>query len=420
MNIGAAIQKGTVSVSKDWTTYKKKRIGDAARAARYYDEMMRGRVRERSIKEIAYEVMERAYMKASGNGRYPAHARQIMYQARPLILAQTDKKLGKDFDQYFTQQLLPDYLKANRLKTSSWDVVFDARGHLWEPHTEREVPLGTLRVREYLGALRTYTQPGIETPKELSTDYPTHGPAHRYQNVLFIEKEGFMPLLEQTRIAERFDLAIMSTKGLANTSARLLMEGLEGVRFLVLHDFDKSGFSIAGTLQRDTRRYTFRNPPEIVDLGLRLKDVEAEGLDPEPVYYRERNPRANLRENGATKEEIDYLCDGEGEGQRVELNAFASDHFIEWLERKLAEHQVKKVLPEGSTLANAYQRAAYTHHINQRLKELHDQAKQFAEGTAVPENLRDQLAAHLEANPSDAWDTAITEIVSSALDSSER
>jgi len=55
------------------------------------------------------------------------------------------------------------------------------------------------------------------------------------------------------------------------------MEALD-VRFLVLHDFDKAGFSIIGTLRRNTARYHFRRPPEIVDLVLRLADVVAEGL----------------------------------------------------------------------------------------------------------------------------------------------
>ena len=43
-------------------------------------------------KEAAWEVMEEAYMAASGNGTLPAMARQIYYQARPKIMALTDDK----------------------------------------------------------------------------------------------------------------------------------------------------------------------------------------------------------------------------------------------------------------------------------------------------------------------------------------
>ena len=43
-------------------------------------------------KEAAWEVMEAAYMAASGNGTLPASARQIYYQARPKIMAMTDDR----------------------------------------------------------------------------------------------------------------------------------------------------------------------------------------------------------------------------------------------------------------------------------------------------------------------------------------
>src|SRR5947207_1245074 len=43
-------------------------------------------------KDAAWEVMEEAYMRASGNGELPASARQIFYQARPKIMELTDDK----------------------------------------------------------------------------------------------------------------------------------------------------------------------------------------------------------------------------------------------------------------------------------------------------------------------------------------
>src|SRR5206468_1477902 len=151
-------------------------------------------------------------------------------------------------------------------------------------------------------------------------------------NVLLIEKEGFGELFNRAQIAQRYDLAVMSSKGMNSTAARTLVEKLPGVRFLVLHDFDKSGFSILGTLTRSTRRYHFERLADIVDLGIRLADVKAEGLEAERVRYTQ-DPEENLRLNGATAAEIDFLLSNGG--QRVELNAFDSDHLIEWLERKL-------------------------------------------------------------------------------------
>src|SRR5262249_51904497 len=147
-------------------------------------------------------------------------------------------------DKYFTQTLLPDYLNDHPEQTADWDVIFDARGHFEEPHTQLIVPLGTLEVREYLGsisAMQVAEPPGIKAIAKAL--FPTRGPKHRFSAVLFIEKEGFLPLFKAVRLAERFDLAIMSTKGLSVTACRLLADRLCGeysIPLLVLHDFDKN------------------------------------------------------------------------------------------------------------------------------------------------------------------------------------
>jgi hypothetical protein len=115
-----------------------------------------------TLKEAAWAVMEDAYRLASGDGRYPANARQIMYAARPEILRLTGK--DKLDDAYFTQVLLPDYV-AEHGKETEWDVVFDARGTFTEPHTTREVRLGTIDVRAYLGD-RPAIGPAVEVASE--------------------------------------------------------------------------------------------------------------------------------------------------------------------------------------------------------------------------------------------------------------
>jgi Topoisomerase 6 subunit A/Spo11, Toprim domain len=239
--------------------------------------------------------MPAAYAKASANGTLPAHARQIMYAARGEIQRLTGRMLD---DQYFTQQLLPDFMNEHPGATAEWDVVFDARGHFHEPHTGRIVPLGTIEVRRHLRAVAAHTLPELQVDLPGLEIFPTCGPDHRYGAILFIEKEGFLPLFKAVRLAERFDLAIMSTKGLSVTASRLLVDRLcaaHAVPLLVLHDFDKSGFSILGTLRRDTRRYAFRNRIAVVDLGLRLEDVEDSGLETEDVVHRS-DPVAPARE----------------------------------------------------------------------------------------------------------------------------
>ena len=134
-----------------------------------------------------------------------------------------------------------------------WDVVSDARGHFHEPHTSRSFGLGTLAVRDYLGSMRA---PEVSEIGLRPISVATHGPQGRFGAVLFIEKEGFIPLFESVALAKRYDLAIMSTKGQSVVAARRLVDkmcGNEQVPLLVLHDFDKAGFSILGRLIRQQR-----------------------------------------------------------------------------------------------------------------------------------------------------------------------
>jgi hypothetical protein len=94
---------------------------------------------------------------------------------------------------------------------------------------------------------------------------------------------------------------------------------------------DVSGFSIFGTLGTDSRRYTFKNEGPIIDIGLRLSDIDELGLLHEP-FATNKNSYAvaeTLRRHGATQDEIDFLIQESEfrgfEGERVELNAMTSD-----------------------------------------------------------------------------------------------
>ncbi|HEX8843071.1 MAG TPA: DUF2399 domain-containing protein [Pyrinomonadaceae bacterium] len=407
MQIGEALVKSVTSATSKWTKARKAAERNRASMNRYYY----SRSDRITIREAAFDVMDEAYMKASANNTLPAAARQIMYQARPLILERcTSETLDAN---YFTQTLLPDYLEKHPDKASAWDVVFDARGHLYEPHTDIELPLGTLAVRSYLAQAGNGKHPSDEPP-QLPSAFPTFGPRNRFHTVLFIEKEGFMPLLRRAQIAERYDLALMSTKGVSTTAARALVDRLQGARFLVLHDFDKAGFTIAATLKRSTKRYRFSTRPDVVDLGLRLSDVREEGLESEPVTYpKSSRLRLNLHNNGATKEEAEFLVSDwqRGIGQRVELNALASDHFITWLERKLELHGVKKLVPDGEVLAEAYRRALFVKTINGEIKKANDEARKASESAKVPKTLRRQIDKLLKSSPALAWDDALAQIV---------
>jgi hypothetical protein len=348
-------------------------------------------------KDAAWEIMEEAYMAASGGGTLPAMARQIYYQARPKIMAMTDdKELAYG---YFSQTLLPDYIEEHGV---DWNVVYDARGHFEEPHTNRRIGCGTIEVGNYLHAMSE--KPTIVAPEFSDASVEVIGPSGGISGVMFCEKEGFNPLLKAVNLANRYDLMIISTKGVSVTAARLLVDQVCGdndLPLFVLHDFDVAGFMILGTLQRDTRRYQFSNAIKVTDLGLRLEDIA--GLEREPAAATktsEANLRTQLAENGASDAEIDILLN-----ERVELNAMTSDDLIAMIERKLKDYGLKKVVPDDDMLADAYR----TFHRSKELREAFEEMESEFEETEVkvPKTLNKQVRAMLKKHPDLRWDDAI-------------
>jgi hypothetical protein len=406
----ATILASVTDVTKHWAKQRKAEERRSNSEARRLDALTRRR--RITFKDASWEVIPDAYHKASSGKRYPAHARQVMYAGRGEIQRITG--MEKLDDKYFCQVLLPDYLAEHPDETADWDIVFDARGHFEEPHTKLIVPLGTLDVRAYLSDIESAKEEDLLNISN-ALRIPTCGPSKRYSAILFIEKEGFNPLFEAAHLAEHYDLAIMSTKGFSVTASRLLVDQLcsvFGMPLLALHDFDKAGFSIIGTLRRDTRRYTFRNRIDVRDLGLRLTDVNRAGLQSESCAYSS-DPTENLLKNGATMEEIRFLYSGHRLGQRVELNAFTSGQFITWIEAKLAENGIKKLIPDQSTLEFAFRRATEIELLNRRLKEFQSAAHDEAAGAPLPRGLVRMVRARLAEQPELSWDAGVGEIAAS-------
>ena len=399
------VREGT----KKWT--KTRKAEERSPSARFYRASRMTRERGVSFKEAAAEIMEEAYNHVSGGGELPANARQIMYAARGHIQKVTGREIES---KYFTQTLLPDYLEEHA--DLFWDVVYDARGHFTEPHDNGKTSfgIGTLEVRNYLA---DFHDPSVIGAGFSQSKVETSGPSGNFGAVLFIEKEGFAPLFRAAQIAEKYDIAIMSTKGMSVVAARVLVDEMcsdYDIPLLLLHDFDKARFSIAGTLQRDTRRYEFQNNIRIIDLGLSLADVEAMGLESEYQHHPKASKSAliaNLRENGASEEEIAFMFrdfDSLRSTRRVELNAMTSPQFVEYVERKLRENGVAKIVPDQDLLAEAYMSAEKGRRLREVMKEI-DEID--LEDFKPPEELEKRVKEVLRKTFHIRWDAAIEAIV---------
>jgi hypothetical protein len=213
------------------------------------------------------------------------------------------------------------------------------------------------------------------------------------------------------QLAERHDLSIMSTKGMSVTAARMLLDklcyrGLELI--LALHDFDVSGFSIFGTLGTSNRRYRFTNNVPVIDIGLRLADVEEMGLESEPTdvsgnwWKREQT----LRRHGATAKEIAFL-----QQRRVELNALTSRQLLDFVEKKLDEHGVEKLVPEDVILEQHTRRLIEQQLASEAVARLKSEITEQAGAKKLPADLRERLSAVLEEERHLPWDAALAEML---------
>jgi hypothetical protein len=392
-------------VTKKWEKQRKaeERNSRAYSSRRYYSDRI-------NFTEIAHQILPKAYEHASGNGQYTVFNRQLYYASREEFRKVTGREINAD---YFTQTILRQYL--NRYKPG-WKIAADPRGNLTVPNSSFDVRIacGTIAIDQYLDSRHNDDLKEVE---RFPVEWPTLAEGERYRAVLYIEKEGFEPILNEAKIAERFDLAILGCKGQSVTAARKFVDHVcrkdGGVPLLVMHDFDKAGFEIVKNLTsvsswavlNDRVAYDFENEVNFVDLGLRLEDAKK---------YKLQNERTDTewfdREGLVmTDEEFDYLSSG----KRVELNAFTAPQLLEWLEAKLVQHLGRKrLIPDDDTLAKAYQRATLIARVNTEIERL---KSDFEEVDCDVKQLRRLLNKEMQSDPNESfnpptWDRALYDI----------
>ena len=117
-----------------------------------------------------------------------------------------------------------------------------------------------------------------------------------------------------------------------------------------------------------------------------------------------------LRGYGATAAEIETLLT-----HRVELNAFPSDQFVEWIEGKLEEHGVEKVIPSDEVLLQAARGFARDAIAARHLEALNDQIEAEVDGLKL-DDFRDDVVDALADTSELAWDDALKALVRERLE----
>ena len=124
---------------------------------------------------------------------------------------------------------------------------------------------------------------------------------------------------------------------------------------------------------------------------------------------------ANLANNGATGKEIAFLFadfDKLRSTRRVELNAMTSPQFIAFVERKLTEHGIGKIIPKADLLKQTYRQFAISHAVKDEFNKSRKAIEAKAARTIkVPSDLKQQIEEVLKQRPDLPWHAAARQIV---------
>jgi hypothetical protein len=228
----------------------------------------------------------------------------------------------------FEQVLLTEYIHKH--PEIAPRIYSEPRGTLYEPHTGREVPLGTREVESY-----TF-------------------PSWRYNKILFVEKKGLWPVLKDAQLAERYDMAVIAGEGYASEACRMLFQSAHQGEYqlFVLHDADPWGYNIARTLREETSRMPGYKVV-VEDLGLTLEHALDMRLQTEEFTRTKAIPQALE----LTKLEREYFVGRQATSKswicrRVELNALTCPELIAYIERRLGECHAIGEVEDGEGHAN--------------------------------------------------------------------
>jgi hypothetical protein len=330
--VAAAVAEVLWRVGKVRYREARDRERDARKAAQRDEQRRRAAARPQcSLSDACFAEMRTALAHASGDGQYTVSVKDLHYALRPLVQQYTDKTLEYS---YFSQTVVTAYRQqVGELP----GLCYDPRGVLIEPHTRKEIPLGTRDVGDY------------------------RFPAWRFDKILYVEKKGRATMLGEAGLLERCDLAVIAAEGYATEAARVLFEHAQRGRqyqLFVLHDADPYGYNIGRTLREATARMPGYQV-DVIDLGLRFEDALAMGLLTEAFTRRTALPRevaAQLtpRERTAfegrlagrtAKGQAQYIC------ERIELNAMTAPAFVAYVAEQLVAHGADaKVIPPSDML----------------------------------------------------------------------
>ena len=325
--IDSAVAECVRTVTKQYTARMKADERDANARVRRARKRAQTHV---TLKDAIFEVMEASIETVSHGGTCDFSARNHYYAIRPLIQQFTSESL----DQNYLDKVIDEWESLNGIIERR---TRDPRGFLLEPHTRKQIPLGTRQVDEY------------SIPDCL------------YHTIIYVEKKGLLSTFQFGQIAEKYDAAIICAEGYAVRAAQSLMQSAatgHEIKVFVFHDADPSGYMIAKKIGDKSGAHQFDF--EVIDAGLRIGDALSMGLATETFTRSQSLPKAldltSQEQRLFGGEQVSSIGRNGNERnqwincQRVELNALAAtpSKFVAWVEMQLNKHGAKKKLVPSS------------------------------------------------------------------------
>lgn len=283
-------------------------------------------------KDAVFDLVEEGRQEASGQGRYRFGQRRLFYKIRDQVAQAT----GRPLDYKYFEQLITEY---ENLFGDIAKMYRDNRGSLYIPHTKERIALGTLAVEDYRH--RQWT----------------------FNTVLYIEKESFFEILIEEGWPERYDCALMTSKGQGTRAVKDLLDLLgdteEEIVFFCVHDADGYGTQIYSSLQEGTKARPARRV-KIINLGLEPWEGLDMGLPVEDVGYSKRAAVGSYVDKDWAK----WL-----QTHRIELDGMSTDVFLAWISHKMERHGNGKLIPPDYVVGEELKQAARRRILNSTIAE---------------------------------------------------
>jgi hypothetical protein len=284
-----------------------------------------------SQKDVVLDNLDDAIAEQRGDKQYRVNQRQILYSLRPIVRDET----GRELNEGNFNKIITDFEAENG---EIEGMYREPRGSITHPHSDDDIPLGTLIVEDY------------------------ERPIWTYNKIVYIEKEGFKEALKADGWDDRSDCAMISSKGFTTRAARDLIDKLaehdEPVQVFCVTDADAYGSMILQTFVQATKARGARKI-EIIHLGLQPWEAIEMGLEVETVPQAESDRRKAVADYVLERDD-EYPSEAPGDASweewlqthRVELNAMTTPEFIAWLDRKMEGYGVGKLIPPADVLSD--------------------------------------------------------------------